>query len=266
MNPYTCYRTRRPLTIDGRLDEAPWQKAPRSRRFVDMLSGEPAHFDTRAAALWDERYLYVGFWIEEPFVTATLTERDQPIFVDNDVEVFIDAGDAYYEFEINALGTVYEVLFIWQDAFARFDQTLFDVHSRGASTFGGNFDRDGLTFWRGAHPRGLRWAFTDWDLPGLQTAVQVDGRLNERASVDRGWTVELAFPWAGMSAWALNRNLPPLAGDIWRMFFGRFEHLAISGQTIHPAWSWDPIGSPDTHTPERFTPIMFSDDDVEERP
>jgi hypothetical protein len=30
----------------------------------------------QAAALWDDEYLYVGFWIEEPFVRARLTERD----------------------------------------------------------------------------------------------------------------------------------------------------------------------------------------------
>ena len=51
-----------------------------------------------------------AFWIEEPFVTATLTERDAPIYQNNDVEVFIAGQDAYYEFEINALGTIYEVL------------------------------------------------------------------------------------------------------------------------------------------------------------
>jgi len=41
------------------------------------------------------------------------------IFRENDVEVFIDGGDCYYEFEINALGTIYEVFFIWQDAYKR---------------------------------------------------------------------------------------------------------------------------------------------------
>jgi hypothetical protein len=257
MKPYRCLRTPHAPTIDGRLDEPVWQRAPRSPRFVDMLTGEPAHFDTRAAAVWDDQALYVGFWIEEPFVSGSLTERDQPIFVDNDVEVFIDGGDAYYEFEINALGTIYEVFFIWQDAFSRFDPAEFDVHRRKASTFGGNFDRDGLNFWRGTHPRGLRWAFTDWDFPGLRSAVRIDGALNDRQTVSRGWTVELAFPWAGMAPLAHGRALPPRPGDEWRLFFGRFEHLTISGQTIHPAWSWDPIGSPDTHTPERFTPVVF---------
>src|SRR5438874_5762325 len=79
-----------------------------------MVSGEPGFYDTRAAALWDDEFLYVGFWAEEPFVRASLTERDSLIFVENDLELFIDGGESYYEFEVNALGTVYEVFFIWK--------------------------------------------------------------------------------------------------------------------------------------------------------
>ena len=74
-----------------------------------MATGKPALYETQAAALWDDDNLYIGFWIEEPYPAATQTERDSLIFRENDVEIFIDGGDCYYEFEINALGTVYEV-------------------------------------------------------------------------------------------------------------------------------------------------------------
>ena len=194
---YTCYRTREPLTLDGHLTEAAWQQAPKSPRFVDMVTGAPAHFDTRAAALWDDQNLYLGFWVDEPFVEAQLTERDSLIFMENDVEVFIDGGDCYYEFEINARNTIYEVFFIWQDAYRRggqFDVPEFDLLQRRAVSFGGNYDRSGWHFWKGTHPRGVRWAFLDWDFPGLQSAVQIDGKLNDRSFVSKGWSVELAWP------------------------------------------------------------------------
>ena len=42
----------------GRLDEPSWQRAPKSSAFVDIVTGEPAWFDTRVALLWDDRYLY----------------------------------------------------------------------------------------------------------------------------------------------------------------------------------------------------------------
>lgn len=266
---YVCRRTSQKPALDGALTSAAWQRAARSPRFVDMISGAPAPFDTQCAVLWDDEALYVGFWVEEPLVTATQTQRDALVFLENDVEVFIDGGDAYYEFEINALGTVYEVFFVWQDAWKKggyWDTPEFDVHDHAAILFGGNHDRLGPHFWRGTHPRGLRWAYRDWDMPGLRSAVHVDGVINDPTVVDKGWRVELAFPWRGMKHLAGGRSLPPRAGDEWRIFFGRFQQLVLSGQPVPQpvAWSWGAVGSNDNHIPERFTRIVFSDDDVME--
>src|SRR6185503_11742101 len=139
---FTCYRTNQPIHIDGKLDKAVWSKAPKSPRFVDMAAGTPGFYDTRMSALWDDTYLYIGFWVEEPFIEAHHTERDSVIFQENDVEVFIDGGDCYYELEINALGTPYEVFFIWRDAYkhgSRFDVPEFDVHEHQAYSFGGDY-------------------------------------------------------------------------------------------------------------------------------
>ena len=93
---YTCYRASGPITIDGRLDEPSWQTAPRSDAFVDIVTGQPAWYDTRVAMLWDDECLYFGFSTEEPSVHATLTDRDSRIYEDNDLEVFIAGEDAYY--------------------------------------------------------------------------------------------------------------------------------------------------------------------------
>ena len=268
---YVCYRTNNKIEIDGVLAGEAWTRAPRSPRFVDMVTGDPGYFDTRAAALWDGENLYVSFWVEEPFVEAALTERDSLIFNENDIELFIDGGDCYYEFEINALGTVYEVFFVWQDALqpgSRFDVPEFDIRSRRALSFGGDYDRSANTFWRGTHPRGCRWAFLDWDFPGLRSAVHVDGRINDRSSVDRGWTVQIALPWSGMRWLAGERATPPKDGDVWKMFFGRFEKLTTSGVelTPHPAWVWTKHGVYDTHLPERWTSVQFSTQAIQDLP
>ena len=114
---YTARRASSPIVVDGRLDEADWRAAERSPRFADLIGGTPWHPRHARRVLWDDTYLYVGYWVEEPFVEATLTERDAPIYKNNDVELFIAGRDAYYEFEINAFGTIYEVFFIWERAF-----------------------------------------------------------------------------------------------------------------------------------------------------
>jgi hypothetical protein len=256
----TCYRTNDKITVDGKLEEAPWQKVPRSNRFVDLVSGTPGFLETRMAALWDEANFYVGFWVEEPNVRARLTERDSFVWNENDVEIFIGGEDCYYEFQINALGTVYEVFYIWQDAYkrgSRFDRPEFDLLGRRVDVLGGFQDASRY----GRHPRGARWAFMDWDFPGLKAAVSVQGTINDVRNVDKGWTVEVAFPWAGMKALAGGRPLPPREGDVWRMDFSRFELLEFCGAKAepHPGWALNRHGVYDSHIPECFSLVQFSE-------
>ena len=175
VSQYTCYKIDQSIQIDGDLNKPVWQKVIRSPRFVDMVTGVPGFYNTQAAALWDDENLYIAFWAEEPSVTASQKVRDSLVFLENDLEVFIDGGDCYYELEVNALNTVYEVFFIWKDAYkkgGKYDVPEFDVFKEKAMTFGGDYDRTGSSFWWGTHPRGLRWAFLDYDLPRLKTAAR----------------------------------------------------------------------------------------------
>ncbi len=117
----------------------------------------------RQPHLWSNQILYISFWAEEPFVAATQTKRDSIVFLENDLEVFIDGGDCYYELEVNALNTIYEVFFIWKDAYkkgSRFDVAAFDVFKEKAMTFGGDYDRTGESFWWGRHQRGFAGPFS----------------------------------------------------------------------------------------------------------
>jgi len=260
---YMCRKIETTLTINGDVNKPEWKNAQKSERFVDMATGEPALYDTRSAALWNDENLYIAFWAEEPFVNATQKERDSIIFLENDLEVFIDGGDCYYELEVNALNTIYEVFFIWKDAYkkgSRFDVPEFDVYKEKAMTFGGNDDRAADSFWWGLHPRGLKWAFLDYDMPGLQTAVEVDGKINDPAHVDKGWSLEIAIPWKSMKWLANGRSLPPDKEDIWRIFFGRFQKMTLSGQEVnpHPAWVMSKHGVYDTHIPECFPFVHFT--------
>lgn len=254
---YTCRRTANPIKIDGDLTKDAWRSAERSPRFVDMVNGRPALLDTQAACLWDDERFYAAFWVGEPDVRADLTERDSLIYNENDVELFIAGKDCYYEFEINARGTIYEAFFIWQDAYtkgSRFDRAPeFELTAGGVDILGGfqdHFD----------HPRGPRWVFREWDFPGIETAVQVNGTLNDGTDVDEGWTVEIALPWQGMEWMADDRSLPPKEGDVWPMNFFRFEDLSGNGRQVQPpaGWSWNPHGKYDSHIPERFIGVKLA--------
>lgn len=248
-------RTTERVPLDGSLAAPVWQQAHRSPVFVDLVTGEPAPLETRVAALWDDDSLYVGYWIEEPRVRAALTERDSFIWFDNDIELFVGGDDCYYELEINALGTVYEAFFVWQDALrpgSRFERYGLDPRTRDTDVLGGFQDS---SRWR-KHPRGRRWAFLDWDLAGLRTAVHVDGTINDAASRDRGWTIEVALPWSGMRPlFTDGRRWPPRAGDVLRVDFSRFEALDYNGRRNLPSagWALNPHGVYDSHIPECFS-------------
>ncbi len=259
---YTARRATTPPRGDGRLDAEPWTSAARTPRFVDLLTGAPAPLATTAAVLWDDDALHIGFWAAEPTVTAAMTQRDSLLFYENDLEVFIDGGDSYYELELNALGTVYEVFYVWRDALtpgSRWDEPRFDVHHPRVHSFAGDHDRTPTSFWAGNHPRWTRWAYLDYDLPGLPVAVHVDGVLNDPTVIDNGWTAEVRIPWAGLGDLAGGRSLPPLPGDEWRLFLGRFQRLATRtpGETIGAGWAANAHGVNDTHLPESFTRVTF---------
>ena len=262
MSDYLARKIDRDISVDGAVTKEVWQQATWSKPFVDIATGEKAEFCTQSAILWSDSHLYIAFKAEEPNLQASLTERDSLIFLENDLEVFIDGRDAYYELEVNALNTVYEVFFIWRDAFkkeGKFPAKIFDISHPDVYTFGGDYDRTGASFWRGTHPRGTRWAFRNYDLPGLKTAVSLQGTLNEPSTVDEGWTLEIAIPWESLVHLADGRSLPPVDGDTWKIFLGRFQKKIVDGVEVtpHPASSLRSHGVYDTHLPEEWSEITF---------
>lgn len=231
---YTAYRSSVPPVIDGRLDDAAWRDAPWTDLFVDIEGDTKPRprFDTRAKLLWDDDYFYVGAELQEPHIWATMTEHDSVIFHDPDFEVFIDPnGDTleYYEFEINARGTYWDLF-------------LPKPYRAGGK------------------------AQNSWEIPGLKSAVWVDGTLNDARDTDRGWSVELAFPWKVLGEFA-HRPAPPHDGDEWRVNFSRVEWPieTTGGAYRKPAgahednWVWSPQGVVDMHRPETWGIVRFAE-------
>jgi hypothetical protein len=251
-----------PKAIDGNLDKDPWSQARRSGRFVDMVSGKPCIYDTRVAALWDDDNLYIGYWVEQPFLRSGVSKRDDLVWYDHgDVEFFVAGPDAYYELECNPLGTIYEVLHVWSDACVPggpFYKPEFDPRVRNGRGFAGNGDPDHWD-WDGLHPRGHRWSLLDWDLPGLEVAVELQGTLNDDRDVDRGWTVEMAIPWSSISQFA-GHAIAPMPGDTWRCCFARFENLELNGRRVTPTtgWTLNLHGRYDIHVPEVWSVLELS--------
>ena len=130
------------------------------------------------------------------------------------------------------------------------------------------FDRTppGVRTFRGVgyknHPRGHRIGYWNWDFEGLEHAVNLNGTVNDDSDQDQGWTVELAIPWSGMQALVMgsDSSLPPKNQDVWRMDFSRFnQYKDVPPAKDSGGWAWSPHGVWDSHVPECFTFIHFSE-------
>lgn len=80
-----------------------------------------------------------------------------------------------------------------------------------------------------------RVSVTGWDIHGLCTGIAVQGTLNHPGDEDRGWTVEVAIPWADLARWALRqiyyaqRNQPRYQATL--------KALNLENLTPPPGWT-----------------------------
>ncbi|KAG1668749.1 hypothetical protein FOA52_014295 [Chlamydomonas sp. UWO 241] len=246
-------------TIDGRMDDPAWEAAPWSEAFSDINGPEklvPRHA-TRMKMLWDDQYLYIGLWNDEPHPWANLTLHDSIIYKDNAVEVFIDPDSDnhnYYEVEVNALGTMWDLFLTkpYRDGAAVLHnwETLEPARPTMAD---GPIGSDG-------RPTGWR---------PMRHAVWVDGALNDGSGGNsKGWGVEMAIPWSvlGMASF---RPSPPAPGDQWRVQFSRVQwivrwdvrarvYVKAPPQQEATWYVWTPQHEDQMHKPEVWGYVQFS--------
>jgi len=224
---YVCWKTSGPVLVDGAGDEAAWQQAA-PMALVDVLSiGDPRPHSrpTEVRMLWDDENLYVLFVAADPDVWSSLTERDDPLWDEEVVEIFFDpVGEAldYAEIEVNSLNTIVDLLVT-------------------------------------RTPR--RKSFFEWS-PRLETAVQVGGTINDPDDTDQYWSMEIAMPWEALktdiSDVVGDRSLPPRDGEQWRFNFYRYERIREGGVETEIEYSaWSPTGEINFHMPERFGIVIF---------
>lgn len=197
---YEVLRAPSPIKVDGRLDEPAWTKAKGVGRFVMNRDASPAPCETEAKVLYDEKFIYFSFRSVDENVWATMRGRDQHLWYEEVVEVFLQADPrqpSYIELEVNPLGTLLDIY-------------LLD--------------------------RRQPLHYESWNSAGLLWAVQVEGKVDGKAG-DRGWTCEIALPLEDV---VTAPNQPPRPGDRWRMNLYRVESKpALAGMAWSPTLEGD---------------------------
>jgi Carbohydrate family 9 binding domain-like len=245
---WECLRTTEPIAVDGRLDEPVWKRATWSEPFGMIHDGSRAPLETRVALLWDDQYLYAAYKVEDPDIRASMTGfNDHVYFNDEDVELFFAGEGYYYEIGLNALNTSYQIRWTWVEPLVR-EQRFAELEELfKAPDFLYYVARDGEKIGRHAD--------LNYRLPGCKHAVFIDGTINCPEVKDKGWTVEMALPWAGLKQMAGGRSVPPEPGDTFRMTAYRCHHDRT--KRTAKGWTWSVMGNDNIHIPERWNNVVF---------
>ena len=224
----TIHGTDRPpgynvLALDRRSPEliepesSAWSKA-------DGLKWGPSPYLTCFRARWDEEALHVRFDAADTAPWHTMTRRDDHIWEEEVVEIFLDAdgsGLHYAELEISPANVV--------------------------------CDLDVVTPWPNLK------SVTAWDWDGMTSAVHA---WVEPSAGPGAWTAIARLPWAGLRSLypdASRVALPPAAGEAWRFNVFRIKRPAGPSRpadgVVYNAWS-RPAG-PSFHDPAAFRPLTF---------
>lgn len=108
-----CRRAGSPLEPSGDTARAAWRAAEWITEFRLAGGGGPLAPERylRAALLWDDEALYAAWESAPSLVPVTKTERDADLWDECTVELFLAAGEGYYEIEVNPRGAVLDLHF-----------------------------------------------------------------------------------------------------------------------------------------------------------
>lgn len=176
------------IKIDGQLNEPFWKNSE-SIFLRDNKTGKDVTDslgNTIVMTGYDSNNIYFAFICYDTDIWSTFTERDQRLWQEEVVEIFISwqkDRTSYLEIDVSP------------------NNVLFDsyiIGHRGEKGISGHA----------------------YNLPDIKTAVLIDGTLNVRDDRDNKWVVEIAIPFSGLIA---NYDLARIKELPWHVNFYRID-------------------------------------------
>lgn len=205
------------VKLDGWDDEEFYQRAPRiylKNSATREVIADP-QYTTYAQIGYSDTHLYLAFTCHDPNIHTKYTKRDEHLWEEEVVEVFIDTDDQptnYVELNVSPRNIIYDS---YIDNSAKFTAEATKV----------------------------------FNLAGVQTAVQIQGTLNDQQP-DKLWTTEISIPFKDLVKDFNPAKLPEMR---WKINFYRLNDDA--GSPIKYL-AWSPTqGS--YHQPQRFGTLIF---------
>ena len=155
---YTVKRATSVISIDGEMNDDAWEQAPAITLQFPWEDQTGAKQKTEVRLLWNDQYLYALFACEDDDVIALYTNRDDPTYRDDAVEIFLNPRPSqettYFGLEMNAGAVLYDYVAVMPNVF-----------------------------------------YKRFQMSGVQLAVNIRGTRNVRGNKDEGWKLEVAIPW-----------------------------------------------------------------------
>jgi hypothetical protein len=212
------------VRLDGKLSEYAWEGAADTTLFVNVATGKPAPespVQGSAKLIWDETALYLGVTVKDQNLTGGFDkkQKDPHLWTKDCVEIMLDPdGDGdnkdYYEIQVNPQNLVFD--------------SFFEDYNKPRKEPEGPFGHE------------------DWSSK-LESAVQLQGTLDNPKDKDEGYVMEIKLPW---SAFDKAKKVPPEPGTSWR--------LNIYAMQDNNGVAWSPIlGQGNFHKASRFGRIQW---------
>jgi len=212
---YVVGRSTAPTQALLEATESTWGAAPRITWGPDAIATSFRALSTRAG-------LAVRYDVSDPSPWHTLTQRDERLWNEEVVELFLDVGAtgrSYAEVEWNPVNAVVD---LWVDR----PENRFDK---------------------------------DWNVAGLESRVHP---RTDAAGRPTGWTAVALLPWKALASKAPpGTPLPPKPGDRWRFNVFRIERPGGPKDPEKDAQylAWSPPGNRSFHVPLAFRELVFGE-------
>ena len=220
---FHCRWTEGPISIDGKLSEPAWSEAETIDRFyLPWLkkNARPAKTATKAKLLWDAEALYFAAEMEDSDIYADITRHDGETWYNDVFELFFKPQadqPGYYEFQVNAAGTVMDMF----------------IPRRGAG--------------------GYRRFIGERDFH-IQAKVKHQGTLNKWDDADLSWTVEGRIPWSDFRPAG---GKPAMGGKWHFALCRYDYSVAFEGPELSTCAPLGSKGGPDFHHHEDYALLVF---------
>jgi hypothetical protein len=230
---YEALYTVNPPVIDGNLEDV-WEQAAWTESFQDIegkyTNKAAPYYETKAKMLWNDSCLYIAAILIDKHIWASLDQRDQVVYFDNDFEIFIDpqnSANEYFEIEINALNTIFDLF------------------------MGSPYRTNGPML-------------IDWNCKHLQSAVKILGTLNKVDDLDSAWLVEMAIPFADLLRYPqagdffrINFSRVEWDTEIVDNKYIKKTDKKTGKNLPENNWVWSPQGVINMHCPETWGYLFF---------